>query len=138
MPRRSRALGRLVALSLVAGLLLTGQPAALARMELASAAKPHPTPTPTPTPSPTPTPTPSPTPADPAAKIRGDLARLVTGSATLDPRIPDLVPAYVSGELPYFVLLSEPFDSTHRAAVESLGVQRPALFDSNTSAGQSP
>jgi subtilisin family serine protease len=59
----------------------------------------------------------------PSPKLRGDLAALVSGAATLDQRIPSLVAGYQAGELPYFVYLSEPNDATHRAALESLGAR---------------
>ena len=55
--------------------------------------------------------------------MRGDLAALVAGSATLDPRIASLVPGYAAGELPYFALLSEPFDAAHAATLSTLGVR---------------
>ncbi len=70
----------------------------------------------------------APTPAsasapDPAAKLRGDLAALVAGEASLDPRIPGLVPGLHAGELPYFVLMSAPNDGAHRAALEDAGAR---------------
>jgi subtilisin family serine protease len=122
--RPTRRLVPLAALSLIAGVLLSAGPTALATGEVA-AAKPRPTSTPTatPTPSPTPTPTPTPTPADSAAKLRGDLSALVDGTATLDPRIPGLVPGYSSGELPYFVRLSEPFGAPQADGLAALGVR---------------
>jgi subtilisin family serine protease len=55
--------------------------------------------------------------------MRGDLGALVSGSATLDPRIPGLVPGYAPGELPYFALLSEPFDAAHADAFAALEVR---------------
>jgi subtilisin family serine protease len=133
-----RRLVPLVALSFVAGVLLTAGPASIGPgtfgpAEVAAAKPPEPTPTPTPsptpvpsptpTPTPTPTPEPTPTPVDPAAKLRGDLAALVSGAATLDPRIPGLLPDNVPGELPYFALLTEPFAGTHGAALADLGVR---------------
>jgi subtilisin family serine protease len=63
-------------------------------------------------------------PAPPTStKLRGDLAALVSGEATLDSRIPGLVAGYQAGELPYFVYLTEPNDATHRAALEVLGAR---------------
>ncbi len=116
--RPDRRLAPLVALTLVCGLLLGTGPLSIGAGTVA-AAKPRPTPTPTPVPTPTPTPTP----ADAAAKLRGDLAALVSGAASLDPRIPGLVPSYAAGELPYFAVLSEPFDGVHQAALSGLGVR---------------
>jgi subtilisin family serine protease len=97
--RPSRHLVPLAALSLIAGILLSASPATFVTAEVAAA------------------------PADPAAKLRGDLAALVGGSAALDPRIPGLVPGYTAGELPYFALLSEPFDSAHADTLSALGVR---------------
>jgi subtilisin family serine protease len=54
-------------------------------------------------------------------KLRGDLARLVTGAATLDPRIPGLVPGYRAGELPVFAMLSRPLDAAGQAALAAAG-----------------
>ena len=56
-------------------------------------------------------------------KLRGDLAALVSGARTLDPRIPDLVAGYQAGEIPYFVYLSQPNDASHRTALEALGAR---------------
>ncbi len=94
MRGRPRALVLLVALVLTGGLTLTDEPATMAGTRLA---------------------------AD--VKIRGDLVRLVNGSATLDPRIAGLVPGYAAGELPYLVLLNEPFDAAHQATLDGLGVR---------------
>jgi subtilisin family serine protease len=91
-----RRLAPLVALSLIWAVLLSAAPA---------------------------TATPAPAPADSAHKLRGDLAALVTGAATLDPRIPGLVPGYVAGELPYLALLSEPFGDAHAATLSGLGIR---------------
>jgi hypothetical protein len=41
--------------------------------------------------------------AAPASKLRGDLAALVAGETTLDPRIAQLVAGYRHGEIPYLV-----------------------------------
>src|SRR6266545_1957181 len=106
MSHDRRHLVPLVALSLIAALLLSASPISTGTPNVA-AAKPPPTPTP----------------ADSSAKLRGDLAALVAGSAVLDPRIPELVPGYVPGELPYFALLSEPFDAAHAEAFATLGVR---------------
>jgi subtilisin family serine protease len=62
-------------------------------------------------------------PPAPSTKLRGDLAALVSGEATLDSRIANLVAGYEAGELPYFIYLSEPNDATHRAALEILGAR---------------
>jgi subtilisin family serine protease len=61
--------------------------------------------------------------ASAASKLRGDLAALVAGETALDPRLPGLVPGYRAGEIPYFVLLSEPRTAAHRAALEGLGLR---------------
>jgi subtilisin family serine protease len=58
-----------------------------------------------------------------AAKLRSDLAALVSGQATLDSRIPKLVAGSRAGELPYFAYLTEPNDASHRAALEKLGAR---------------
>ena len=54
--------------------------------------------------------------ADPASKLRGDLAALVAGDAALDPRIAALVPGLRAGELPYLVGASDGSASAARAA----------------------
>jgi subtilisin family serine protease len=59
----------------------------------------------------------------PAAKLRGDLGALVDGRASLDPRIPSLVPGFVPGEIPYFAMLSEPFGPIQAAGLSGLGVR---------------
>jgi subtilisin family serine protease len=59
----------------------------------------------------------------PSQKLRADLADLVAGSRTLDPRIAALVPGLRDGELPYFVVLDAPNDATRRAALEGLGAR---------------
>lgn len=56
-------------------------------------------------------------------KLRADLAALVSGDKALDPRIPNLVAGYRSGEIPYFAVLSEPNDAAHRAVLEGLGAR---------------
>jgi subtilisin family serine protease len=56
-------------------------------------------------------------------KLRADLAALVSGEATLDVRIPDLVAGYRAGEIPYFAVLSEQNDAAHRAQLEALGAR---------------
>ena len=58
-----------------------------------------------------------------ASKLRGDLAALVAGETALDSRLPGLVPGYRAGEIPYFVLLSEPRKAAHRTALESRGLR---------------
>jgi subtilisin family serine protease len=62
-------------------------------------------------------------PLAPSQKLRADLADLVAGSRTLDPRIAALVPGLKDGELPYFVVLDAPNDTARRAALESLGAR---------------
>lgn len=59
----------------------------------------------------------------PAARLRGDLAALVAGEVTLDPRIKQLVSGYQDGELPYFVYLAVPNDGARRAALQALGAR---------------
>ena len=63
------------------------------------------------------------TPTLPAQKLRADLADLVAGARTLDPRIAALVPGLTDGELPYFVVLDAPNDAARRATLESLGAR---------------
>jgi subtilisin family serine protease len=62
-------------------------------------------------------------PVDASSKLRGDLAGLVAGESTLDPRIPPLVAGYRAGELPYFVVLGETKTASHRAELEAIGVR---------------
>lgn len=62
-------------------------------------------------------------PALPAQKLRTDLADLVAGATSLDPRIASLVPGLGEGELPYFVVLDAPNDAVRRATVEGLGAR---------------
>ena len=62
-------------------------------------------------------------PAGASQKLRADLADLVAGATTLDPRIASLVPGYRDGELPYFVVLAAPNDAARRARLEDLGVR---------------
>jgi subtilisin family serine protease len=114
-----RRLAPVVAVSLVAGILLNAGPLTFAAADVAAAKPPRPTPTPTPAPTPTPTPTPPP----PGAKLRNDLAALVSGAATPNASIPALIPGYVAGQLPYFALLSEPFDAGHASTFADLGVR---------------
>ncbi|HET7686762.1 MAG TPA: S8 family serine peptidase [Candidatus Limnocylindria bacterium] len=61
--------------------------------------------------------------ASPSLKLRADLADLVAGAATLDPRIGALVPGLREGELPYFVVLDAPNDAARRATLEGLGAR---------------
>ena len=61
--------------------------------------------------------------AAPASKLRGDLAALVAGETALDPRIAQLVAGYRAGEIPYFVLLSQPRSAARRATLEGLGLR---------------
>ena len=56
-------------------------------------------------------------------KLRSDLAALVAGSASLDPRIPGLVAGYRDGEIPYFAVLSAPNDAAHATQLEALGAR---------------
>jgi subtilisin family serine protease len=56
-------------------------------------------------------------------KLRPDLAALVSGQSTPDRRFRDLVPAYVAGDIPYFVALSEPNDAAHAAQLATLGAR---------------
>jgi hypothetical protein len=56
-------------------------------------------------------------------KLRSDLAALVAGEATLDARIPSLIPGLEAGEIPFFAVLSEPNDMAHRAQLEGLGAR---------------
>jgi subtilisin family serine protease len=66
----------------------------------------------------------------PSPKLRGDLAALVLGTATLDARIPPLVRGYLPGEIPFFAVLTEPNDARHRAALEALGARVLATYRS--------
>jgi subtilisin family serine protease len=56
-------------------------------------------------------------------KLRADLAALVSGEATLDERIPSLIPGLAAGEIPYFAVLAEPNDALHRAQLEGVGAR---------------
>lgn len=58
-----------------------------------------------------------------SAKLRGDLAALVSGRRVLDRRIPGLIAGYQPGEIPYFAVLSEPDDAAHQAALTGLGAR---------------
>ena len=58
-----------------------------------------------------------------AAKLRNDLAALVAGDAVLDSRIPKLVAGYRTGEIPFFVYLSEANTGARRAALQDLGAR---------------
>jgi subtilisin family serine protease len=60
---------------------------------------------------------------DPLAKLRGDLAALVDGSAVLDPRLAGLVPGFVAGEIPAFALLTAPPDATRLAQLTQAGAR---------------
>jgi subtilisin family serine protease len=57
-----------------------------------------------------------------SAKFRADLASLVSGLATLDSRIPNLVSGYRSGEIPFFAYL-DANTSARRSALEGLGAR---------------
>jgi subtilisin family serine protease len=54
-------------------------------------------------------------------KLRSDLAALVSGQAQLDPRIPPLVAGYLTGEIPYFAVVSVSDDAAHAAQITALG-----------------
>jgi subtilisin family serine protease len=47
----------------------------------------------------------------------------VSGTASLDPQLTELVPDYTPGEVPYFALLSEPLTPGHEATLAGLGVR---------------
>ena len=57
-----------------------------------------------------------------STKLRGDLAALVAGLATLDSRIPDLVAGYRSGEIPFFAYL-DANTAARRTALQDLGAR---------------
>jgi subtilisin family serine protease len=57
-----------------------------------------------------------------STKLRGDLAALVSGQASLDTRIPGLVAGYRSGEIPFFAYL-DANTSARRAALQDLGAR---------------
>jgi subtilisin family serine protease len=57
------------------------------------------------------------------AEIRGDLAGLVAGTATPDPRIGGLIPGLKAGELAYFVVLDVKNDAGRAATLQSLGAR---------------
>ena len=63
-------------------------------------------------------------------KLRPDLAALVSGQSQLNPRIPELVPGYLPGELAYFVATSEPNDQAHAAQLTALGVRVLRVYSS--------
>ncbi len=56
------------------------------------------------------------------AKLRGDLTALVTGRQALDPRLSGLAGSR-PGEIPYFVVLSEPNDAARTVAITALGAR---------------
>ena len=58
-----------------------------------------------------------------AEKLRADLADLVAGETTPDPRIRSLVPGYRDGELVYFVVLAAPNDAARAATLQGLGAR---------------
>jgi subtilisin family serine protease len=55
-------------------------------------------------------------------KLRPDLAALVSGQSQLDPRIAGILPGYLPGELPYFVV-GDSNDAAHAAQITSLGAR---------------
>lgn len=57
------------------------------------------------------------------AEIRGDLAAFVAGTATPDPRLPQLIPGLQAGDLAYFVVLDVKNDSTRAASITALGAR---------------
>lgn len=57
------------------------------------------------------------------AEIRGDLAAMVAGTATPDPRLPQLIPGLGAIELAYFVVLDVKNDSTRASAINALGAR---------------
>ena len=57
-----------------------------------------------------------------SAKLRADLASLVSGLATLDSRIPGLVSGYRSGEIPFFAYL-DANTAARRSALEGVGAR---------------
>jgi subtilisin family serine protease len=59
----------------------------------------------------------------PSSKLRGGLAGLVSGTATIDPRLPGLVPGYQPGELAVFAVLTATADAAHRAALTATGAR---------------
>ena len=60
---------------------------------------------------------------DPTPKLRADLAALVAGAVTPDPRIAGLVPGLAAGELAFFAVLDGPLDAGRRATLQGLGVR---------------
>jgi len=57
------------------------------------------------------------------AEIRGDLAALVAGTATQDPRLQQLIAGLKASELAYFVVLDVKNDTTRAAAIKALGAR---------------
>src|SRR6185369_1315175 len=57
-----------------------------------------------------------------STKLRGDLAALVAGLATLDSRIPGLVAGYRTGEIPFFAYL-DANTAARRTALQDLGAR---------------
>ncbi|MBA2721251.1 MAG: S8 family serine peptidase, partial [Chloroflexi bacterium] len=60
-------------------------------------------------------------PTDPTPKLRSDLAALVAGDVSADPRLRGLVPGLGANEVAFFAVLSGPLDATRRAALEAAG-----------------
>lgn len=61
--------------------------------------------------------------AAPALKLRADLAALVAGEATADPRIARLVPGLRPGDVAFFAVLDGRLDAARRATLDSLGAR---------------
>jgi subtilisin family serine protease len=60
---------------------------------------------------------------NPTPKLRADLADLVSGATSPDPRLRQLVPGLRAGELAFFAVLDGPLDGARRAALQSAGAR---------------
>ena len=68
-------------------------------------------------------------PQESTLQLRADVAALLSGRATSDPRIATLVPGLRRGELAYFVVLSRAKTSADRAAIERAGARIVREYD---------
>jgi subtilisin family serine protease len=63
------------------------------------------------------------TPTNPTPKLRSDLADLVSGATSPDPRIRQLTPGLAAGQIAFFAVLDGPLDTARRAALTGAGAR---------------